>query len=175
VGGEEFLERLKGGDRRSIGRVPEVVAKVLANPGLFSSLFRALNDPDPLVRMRASDAVEKITARTPEILAPYRKELIRIAETAKQQEVRWHVAQLLSRVRLSRPEREKVVGIMSRYLKDNSKIVRTFAMQALADIASEDVELRRPILKKLEAATRSGSPAMKARGRKLLAELRRLE
>jgi hypothetical protein len=94
---EDLLERLKGGDRRSIGRVPEVVAEVLANPGLFGSLFRAMNAADPLVRMRAADAVEKITVHTPAILRPYKKDLIDIAETATQQEVRWHVAQLLSR------------------------------------------------------------------------------
>jgi hypothetical protein len=35
----DLLEKLKGGDRRSIGRVDEVVANVLSNPEAFKTLF----------------------------------------------------------------------------------------------------------------------------------------
>jgi hypothetical protein len=123
-----FLRQLKGGDRRSIGAVPEVVRQVMADPGLFPVLFDGMSDPDPLVRMRSADAIEKITARRMEYLSPYKKRLIQLAGTAQQQEVRWHVAQLLSRLKLSRPERRRVVDILSSYLSDTSKIVKTFSM-----------------------------------------------
>jgi hypothetical protein len=46
-------------------------------------------------------------------------------------------------------------------------------MQALADLAEHDKALRAPIVRQLTALTRTGSPAMKSRGRKLLARLRR--
>jgi hypothetical protein len=95
-----------------------------------------------------------------------------LAQTAEQQEVRWHLAQLLSRVGLTKAERRQVVGIMRQYLNDHSKIVKTFAMQALADIAAEDPELRGAIVKQLSELTRNGSPAMKSRGIKLLARLK---
>jgi hypothetical protein len=72
---------------------------------------------------------------------------------------------------LNAQERKRAVEILSDYLKDASKIVKTFAMQALADIAAEDTELRGPILERLKRLTRIGSPAMKSRGRKLLAQL----
>ncbi len=62
--------------------------------------------------------------------------------------------------------------ILSDYLKDESRIVKTFAMQALSDIAERDEELRPGIIKQLEALTRIGSPAMKSRGKKLLARLK---
>ena len=45
-------------------------------------------------------------------------------------------------------------------------------MQALADIALQEDELRPAITKQIEQLTRIGSPAMKSRGRKLLAKLK---
>jgi hypothetical protein len=59
---EQLLDRLHGGDRRSIGRVPEVVAEVLGNPGLFGELITGMEHPDPVVRMRAADAAENVSA-----------------------------------------------------------------------------------------------------------------
>jgi hypothetical protein len=44
-------------------------------------------------------------------------------------------------------------------------------MQAWAEIAAQDYQLRAPIVARLKKLTRTGSPAMKSRGRKLLAGL----
>ena len=125
-----------------------------------------------MIRMRAADAVEKITAQHPEYLAPFKSKLVRQVAKCDQQEVRWHAAQLFSRLALSKAERRVVVGILSEYLKDESRIVKTFSMQALADIAQRDEGLRAPIIKQLKRLTRTGSPAMQSRGRKLLARLK---
>ncbi len=57
----DILEKLKGGDRRSIGRVNEVVSDVINNAALFDSVFNGMLNDDPIVRMRAADAVEKVT------------------------------------------------------------------------------------------------------------------
>jgi hypothetical protein len=47
-----ILRKLEDGDRRSIGRSNEVVAKVLAERKLFSDLFAGLSFDDPVVRAR---------------------------------------------------------------------------------------------------------------------------
>jgi hypothetical protein len=167
----DILKQLTGGDRRSIGRVDEVVKEVLADPSLFEAVLVGMLHDDPLIRMRCADAVEKITVSHPEYLGPYKTRLIQVARI-DQQEVRWHVAQLFSRLGLTPKERRVVVAILSDYLKDESKIVKTFSMQALADIAEQDADLREPIIRQLEEMTRTGSPAMQSRGRKLLAKLR---
>jgi hypothetical protein len=44
-------------------------------------------------------------------------------------------------------------------------------MQALADLAEQDAGLRPAIVAQLKELTRTGSPAMQARGRRLLAKL----
>jgi hypothetical protein len=168
---KDLLQQLEGGDRRSIRGVSEVVDQVMADPKLFPLVFDGMADADPVVRMRCADAVEKITAARPQYLAPYKRRVIRLAAIAEQQEVRWHLAQLFSRLELSAPERRRVVEILSEYLTDTSSIVKTFAMQALADIAVQDSQLRAPIVARLKKLTRTGSPAMKNRGLKLLARL----
>ena len=169
----DVLKKLEGGDRRSIGRVSEVVADMLNDPSLFEVVFNAMLSDDPIIRMRSADAVEKITAKHPEYLQPYKKKLIQQVAKINQQEVRWHVAQMFPRLELSKEERAVIVEILLDYLDDKSKIVKTSSMQALADFAERDASLRFRVIKLLEELTRTGSPAMKSRGRKLLEKLNR--
>jgi hypothetical protein len=166
-----ILRKLEGGDRRSIGHSEEVVSDVLKNPALFKDLVAGLSATDAIVRMRASDAIEKISAAHPEYLWPHKNFLIRQAARSDQKEVRWHLAQVLPRLDLSPGERLRVVGIVLSYFNDRSSIVKTFAMQALADIARQSPDLRQSILAHLRQHTASGTPAMQARGRKLLARM----
>ena len=168
---QPILSKLEGGDRRSIGRSNEVVAEVLADPGLFDTVFSGLLMDNPLLRMRSADAIEKITARHPEFLFPYKTKLIEQVARIDQKEVRWHVAQMVSRVEWNKTERKRVWGVLLEYLNDRSSIVRTFAMQALADLAQQAPELQPTALVHLRELTAIGTPAMKARGRKLLAEM----
>lgn len=168
----KILQKLKGGDRRSIGRADEVVADTCRDPTLFEAVFGGMLCDDPLIRMRAADAIEKITAKHPEYLQPYKKTLLQKVATIDQQEVRWHVAQMLPRLNLDGQENEVLVAILMGYLRDQSKIVKTCSMQALADLAEQDTHLCPKVINILEDLTKTGSPAMKNRGKKLLAKLK---
>jgi HEAT repeat protein len=169
----DLVRKLSGGDRRSIGKSEDVVSEVLADARLFDALVDCMLVEDPLVRMRAADAVEKITLMRPDFLKKHKTKLMARAAKIDQKEVRWHVAQLLPRLELNSTERKTVQTILQSYLTDGSSIVRTFAMQALADLAMQDASLRPGIMKQLERLTKEGTPAMQSRGRKLLAELSR--
>ena len=168
-----ILDKLAGGDRRSVGRVAEVVAAVLDRPRFFEALIKGLLTDDPVIRMRAADAIEKITLTHPEYLQPYTGQLIRLSKNATQQEVRWHMAQILPRLALKPGQRESVVETLFTYLADKSKIVVTFSLQALSDFAAEDNKLRTRVIAVLEKELGAGSPAIKSRSRKLLAKLGR--
>src|SRR5437016_4796035 len=85
-----ILSLLKGGDRRSIGRSDQTARMVLNNPRLFPNLISGLWHDDPLVRMRATDATEKVTRKLPELLAPHKKELLGLMAEADEPELRWH-------------------------------------------------------------------------------------
>jgi HEAT repeat protein len=166
-----LIEKLKGGNRRSLGKAHEVADEVRAKPHFFKGLIKGLLYPDPVVRMRAADAVAKITVEHPEYLRPYKKKFIEKIAQIEQQEVRWHAAQLFSRFEWTAAERRRVVRILYAYLKDKSKIVQVFAMQALADLAMRDAGLRNAVIKKIIAMILSGSPAVKSRGKRLLLQL----
>jgi hypothetical protein len=56
------LNKLSGGDRRSIGGSNEVVADVISTPSLFEPVFQGMLNDDPLIRVRSADPIEKITA-----------------------------------------------------------------------------------------------------------------
>ncbi|MBH0201884.1 MAG: hypothetical protein HP496_06185 [Nitrospira sp.] len=166
-----ILDELRGGDRRSIGRTHKVVAAIRRQPALFPDLIDGMHHDDELVRMRAADAVEKLTVTNPEWLQPFKVSLIKLAARTTQQELRWHLAQVLPRLRLSRRDRVIVLAVFRRYVQDESRIVKTFAMQGLVDLAIQEHRLLVPVRRLISSLTRTGSPSMKSRGRKLLSKL----
>ncbi len=166
-----ILEMLAGGDRRSIGHSDRVVAIVGRDRRRFAHLIAGLWSDNVLIRMRSADAAEKITRNHPEWLEPYRGELLGLLAEAEEQELRWHLAAMVPRLPLNARERQQTVAALNRYLEDRSSIVKTCALQGLADLARNAPNLRATVIETLREATRSGTAAMKARSRKLLAQL----
>jgi hypothetical protein len=170
---KNILLLLRGGDRRSIGRSDQVAAIESKDPELFPKLVAGLWSEDPIVRMRAADASEKVTRTNREILQPYKKELLGLMAEAEEQELRWHLAVMVPRLQLSPKERKLAASLLNGYLGDRSSIVKTFALRGLADLARDDASIRPGVIEVLRESTRYGTPAMKARSRKLLAYLER--
>lgn len=75
---------------------------------------------------------------------------------------------MMPRLSLNPRQKGLVVSSLIAYLNDRSSIVKVFALQGLADLAQADANIRPAVLKILGEATWSGTPAMKARTRKLL-------
>jgi len=167
----DILDKLRGGDRRSIGRSEEVVADVIRQPSLFGLLVAGMLDPDPLVRMRSADAVEKVTRERRDWLNPYRRLILDQIAGVDQQEVRWHVAQLIPRLGLAEADVSWVRAILEGYLSDRSRIVQVEAMQALTYLAELSPALRPEVKGLIQRKVQSGSPALRSRGLKLLARL----
>ena len=165
---------LKVGDLRTTGKSDEVVKLALSRPLIFKEVVNAILTDDPGIRMRASDAAEKITQIHPEWLNPYKKLLLDKIARIKQQEVRWHTAQMLPRLKLTKTERKRVFGLLLTYLEDKSRIVKTSTMQALADIAIQDNTYLKEVNRLLRSLIKEGSPAVKARGKKLLLTLEKI-
>lgn len=159
---------LEGSDRRSIGRADEVAKLVLEQPKLFRELIRCLWHDDPLIRIRAADAVEKVSRENPRLLVRYKSQVLGLLAETTQIEVRWHLAQMIPRLRLNGRERQRAAASLRRYLEDRSSIVRTWSLNALAELSQNDATLRSETKQLLEDALHSGTAAMKARARKLL-------
>jgi hypothetical protein len=159
---------LAGGDRRSIGRSNEVARLVLKAPRRFRELIACLWHEDPVIRMRAADAAEKVSAQKPRLLDRHKPDLLGLLAETEQIELRWHLAAMIPRLRLSSLERQRAATTLQLYLDDRSSIVKTFALQGLTDLSQHDAPLRTKVKHLLEEALRSGTPAMRARARHLL-------
>lgn len=166
-----LLEKLSGGDFRSIGHSEEVVKAVLAEPALFAVLMSGFTSDDPLIRMRIADAAEKVTRQHPEWLSLYKDKLINEIAAIDQQEVCWHAAIMFTRLELTQAERNQVFETLKLWLSDKSRIVQTFSLQALADLSKQDPSLRSEAKRLIEGKIKSGPPSVQSRGKKLLKEM----
>ncbi len=171
----KILQQLVGGDFRSIGKSNVVVRAVIRNPQLFSGLFAGLLQKDPIIRMRTADAVEKITSRKPELLQRYKKQILNRISLIEQQEVQWHVAQMIPRLALSRTEVQKALSVLHNYLHStNSNIVRVMSLQAFTDLALQgkvDIEQAQRGIE--EYAEMIRTPSVLARVRKIQKQFQR--
>jgi len=165
----KILQKLRGDDLRSIGKADEVVQDILNDPSLFQEVFEGMLNKDPVIRMRSADAIEKVSAKRPEYLRPFKSKLINQISKIEQQEVRWHVAQMFSYIETSKIERNKIIKILLSYIEtDESKIVKTFSMQTLADFAEKDEQIKPRMINLIKGMIKNGSPAIISRGKKIL-------
>ncbi|HLY07203.1 MAG TPA: hypothetical protein VKR31_15765 [Rhizomicrobium sp.] len=167
----DVLRQLAGGDRRSIGASNHVVRRVLADRSTLKTIIGGITSQDAIVRMRCADVAEKVSVVHPDWLQPRKKALLRLAACVEQRELRWHLAQMLPRLVLSAPERRLAAQLLHGYLHDRSTIVRVCSMEGLACFAENDSRLRTRLLPLFETLRRTGSPAIRARARKLIARL----
>ncbi|HZU30607.1 MAG TPA: hypothetical protein VFB79_05795 [Candidatus Angelobacter sp.] len=172
---KDILALLQGGDVRSTGRADQAAAIVSKDPKRFPELMAGLWSDDRLIRMRAADAAEKATRKNHALLAPYKKEILGLLREATEKELRWHLAAMVPRLRLNARERREAMTFLNKYLEDKSSIVKTFALQGLTDLAENEPAIQAEVMEILEQSLRSGTPAMKARSRKLLKRLQKLE
>ncbi len=164
----DILEKLRGGDLRSIGRAHEIVHEIQENSTLFESVFKGLTNNDVVIKMRSADIVEKVTRDNPALLSGYTQQIISILKKEKQQEVCWHMAQIAPRLECNKSEENKLIDLLKNCLLHESKIVQVSAMESLVKLAEKNVSLKNDIADVIKRQMENGSPAVKARGRKLM-------
>ena len=163
----QILELLTGEDRRSLGRSDQAVKLVLGKPRLLPILASFLGNQNPVVAARAADALEKIQRElATDFFDPLRHRLLSLAREAKQHELRWHLAQMIPRLRLSKSQRLQAAETLESYFRDSSAIVRVSALQAIVELASQEETLQARARYRLEEAMK-GSAAERARAGKL--------
>jgi len=172
-----------GRHRISSGRTAEVVELVRANPRKVGQLLECLWDDEPCVAMRAADALEKLTRLRPLIPDPVRLSILKSVQDswkapligllaeATENKLRWCLAPVVPRLALTVSESRRVAEILESYLEDRSSIVKTCALQGLADLTRQDGSMLTEVIDLLNIHSRSGTPAMRARGRMLLKQL----
>ena len=153
------------------GRAFEVAMMVLEQPRLANRLIECLWDPSSGVACRAADALDIVSHELPRVLAPWKEPLLGLLLEARPIKLRWHLAFFVGRLRLTPAECRRAAEVLRTWLDDRSSIVKTCAMQTLADLARQGPSLLAEVLDLLRILTRSGTPAMRARGRVLVKQL----
>ncbi len=121
--------------------------------------------------MRAADAIQKIIELEPSIVKKYKNEILHKISKIDQQEVCWHVAQLIPHLGLTKAETIIAFKFLNDYLSDKSKIVRTFSLLAVTDLSDINSSLKPEVIKIIKQQMRKGNPAILSRGKKLLIKL----
>lgn len=163
-----MADLLAGGDRRSIGAADEAAAAIAADGRLAAEAVGLLESQDPVIRMRAADALEKASRCAPEILEPQKTALLRVLLSTAQHEVQWNLLQLLPRLDLHPRERRRVRVRAETLMASESRIVVAEAMTALFTLARSEPGLRETAVRRATYFLASGSPALRARARRLL-------
>ena len=164
----EFLEKLSGGDLRSIGNVDFIVDEIQSQND-FDELFACLSSDDRLIVMRTADAVEKITIKHIDYLGSHKEEVLAFCKHADSIEFKWHLALLLPRLSLSENEYACVFHTLSSWLLDSkeSKIVRVNSMQALYEFSKQDLIAKEKLDNMMNEVEKENLPSLLARIRKI--------
>jgi len=168
---ESVRRMLEPGRLLDAGRVWEVVELADGRAAKLAQLVECLWDDNPAVANRAADALERVTRERPAQAQRWKEPLLGLLTEAQEKKLRWNLALVVPRLKLTVPECRRAAAALRAYLDDPSSIVKTTALHGLADLTRQDSFLLTDVLDLLRVAGRSGTPAMRARSRILLKKL----
>jgi hypothetical protein len=162
---------LQGGDLRSIADVDQLIP-LIKTQKTFDELFSCLDSDDRLIVMRAADAIEKITRDHPEYLDSHKIRLIRLLNTARDKELKWHLVLLIPKIDLNNKELGQVWNKLYIWAKDKkgSRIVRVNSLQALYELSEKYRELKKDFEFTAQEVKTEGIPSINARLKMLTRE-----
>jgi hypothetical protein len=163
-----LTQLLLGTDLRKLKNHRQVIESV-HDQGNFDELFKLIFHYERALVVRAADAVEKITRKHPEYLEPHKNQLLNILKGADHKELKWHIAQLITRVSLSQEELTDVWHILTYWAlnRNENKIVRVNALQGLFDISRQHPHIGSDFENTIEQTSHELIPSIQARIRKL--------
>ena len=165
-------EKLTGGTRTSVGSADEVIQKLLKNTAGLSVIYDLFLDEDPVVAMRASYVAMKVAEQKPDSVEPFAKDLLKNLNLYTQQEVRWHIPQLLAHLNLSLAQRRKAYEVLMQWSEtDKSKIVGYYSLQTAANFAETDDKLLQDFIPRLKKANKLGAKSIQNRCKKIAKQL----
>ena len=115
----------------------------------------------------------KVAGIRPDLLTPYKDQFIeRLAAPDNSRLCRVCLLQTLHRFELTPDDIDLLKDMLRDFMHSESSIVKTFSLQLLADFAEADPALRPEVMPLLWDALERGTPAMRARARKLVKKYR---
>ena len=157
------------------GRVPEIARLIATQPRRAERVIELMWDDDSGIASRAADVLERISHHPSpaliRILDEYKEALLGLLPDARFKKLRWNLAFVIPRLALTLAEARRAEATLYTFLDDRSSIVKTAALQGLADLTRHDPDSLPAVLDLLRIQGRSGTPAMRARSRHLILRL----
>jgi membrane-bound lytic murein transglycosylase len=167
----DFRAQMFGGNKRKINNRP-VIEAVLHDPTRVDELFECVKDDDAYVRMRASDALEKVCRANASIVQPLKTRVLNEMSAIDQPSVQWHYAQIVDQLQLTPQETAKVMSkLQANFEKYDDWITRNSTMEVLGHFALQDEALRAYLVPKLEELTKERIVSLSTRACKILKQL----
>ena len=165
-------DKLSGGTRTSIGNADTVIQALLKNPSGLSEVYDLFLDLDPVVAMRSSYVAMRVAEQNPDSVKPFTKDLLKNLDSYTQQEVRWHIPQLLVHLDLTKAQKRRAYEVVMDWAEtDKSKIVGYYGFQAAADFAETDEVLLQDFIPRIRAANKTGAKSIQNRCKKIAKQL----
>jgi hypothetical protein len=166
-------ESLQGGNRTSVGNAVEVTGVALKSDEILDEVYGLFFDEDPVVVMRSSYVAMKVAEQKPESVKRFKASLLENLENYKQQEIRWHIPQLLMHLDLASAERDRAYSQLMHWAEtDSSKIVAYYSLPTAAKFATEDEQLMSDFLPRLRVLSQSGAKSVANRCKKIAKSLK---
>lgn len=165
---ENIKSLLVGGDLRSIGESEKII-KLINSQDDFDVLFSFINNDDRIIVMRAADSIEKITRDKSKYLDKHKQKIIELSNKAINKELKWHLAQIISRLSLTNEEITQVFTILKKWVldKSESKIVRANSLQTLFETTKAYPNIKSEFNKIIEQIKKENIPSLNARMKKI--------
>jgi hypothetical protein len=142
------------------------------NPGRgWASGVQCVFSADEIVRMGASDALEKVCRSQPRLLQRFVPRLLAEMSRIEQASVQWHLAQILSEVPLDDQQQAQAIAVLEHNLDTcGDWIVTNCTLEALGMFAWTNPAARARLAERLHRYQRSRYKSVVSRARKLLDE-----
>jgi len=168
----DLRTHLSGGTRTSVGEAPRIIKQASQSPEVLDEIYSMFLDDDPRVAMRASYVAMKVAETDPESTWRFKKKVMRELPRYVQQEVRWHIPQLLVHMHLTPAERRKAYAqVMEWSETDKSKIVAYYGLEAAARFVEADGTLESDFVPRLRRLNTMGAASVSSRCRKIAKRL----
>ena len=165
-------DTLSGGTRTSVGDADQVIQKLLKAPSGLADVYKLFLDEDPVVAMRSSYVAMRVAEQKPDSVKPFTKDLLKNLELYTQQEVRWHIPQLLVHLDLTKAQKRRAYEVIMDWAEtDKSKIVGYYGFQAAADFAETDQTLLQDFIPRIRKANKTGAKSIQNRCKKIAKQL----
>jgi hypothetical protein len=114
----------------------------------------------------------RVAEQKPESVYPFTKELLKNLGLYTQQEVRWHIPQLLVHLNLTKAQKRKAYEVIMDWAEtDKSKIVGYYSFQTAADFAESDDLLFQDFVPRIRKANKNGAKSIQNRCKKIAKQL----